>query len=130
MKKVNSELPLEFDACIYRIRYSDLEHLSDKQLFAHHSAHGMDEGRCASVIEGRADFFALIKESMNALEIGPFNNPSIRGVHVQYLDTLSTEDLYKRAQLIGIDQSNIPEIHWVDPNGWPFPIVALLSIIF
>ena len=117
MDTANSEFPLEFDASIYRKRYSDLDHLSDNHLLAHYSAHGMDEGRCASVIEGRNDFFALISESMSALEIGPFNNPSISGAHVQYFDTLSTADLCKRAQLIGIDQSKIPEIHWVDPNG-------------
>jgi SAM-dependent methyltransferase len=117
MDTVNSGFPLEFDAGLYRQRYSDLEHLSDNDLNTHYSIHGVNEGRCASAIEGRTDFFSLISESKSALEIGPFNNPSIRGVHVQYFDTLSTEDLYKRAQLIGIDQSNIPEIHWVDPNG-------------
>jgi SAM-dependent methyltransferase len=117
MNNVNSDFPKEFETGIYRERYVDLNHLSDNDLKAHYSTHGINEGRCASAITGRFDFFSLISETMNALEIGPFNNPSVSGSHVKYFDTLSTEDLCKRAQLLEIDQSNIPEIHWVDPNG-------------
>ena len=117
MDTVSSEFPLEFDPNIYRERYTDLNHLSDDDLTAHFAAHGINEGRCASAIEGRTDFFSLISSSLNALEIGPFNNPSISGSRVKYFDTLSTDDLKKRAQEIGIDQSKIPEIHWIDPDG-------------
>lgn len=117
MYRDHLNFPLDFDAALYRGRYADLNHLSDDDILAHYSTYGINEGRCASAIEGRTDFFSLISESLNALEIGPFNNPSISGAHIKYFDTLSTEDLCKRAQLIGIDQSNIPQIHWVDPNG-------------
>lgn len=117
MNSRNSDFPAEFDTALYRDRYSDLSHLSDNDLAAHYVAHGRDEGRHASSIGGPADFFSLISESVNALEIGPFNNPSIKGPQVRYFDTLSTEDLCKRAQHIGIDLLNIPEIHWVDADG-------------
>jgi SAM-dependent methyltransferase len=117
MGTVSSEFPLEFDPSIYRERYTDVNHLSNDDLTAHFAAHGIHEGRCASAIEGRTDFFSLISSSLNALEIGPFNNPSITSSRVKYFDTLSTDDLKKRAQEIGIDQSNIPEIHWIDPDG-------------
>ena len=39
------------------------------------------------------------------------------GSRVKYFDTLSTDDLKKRAQEIGIDHSTIPEIDWIDPDG-------------
>jgi SAM-dependent methyltransferase len=108
---------MEFDSTIYRERYTDLGRLSDDELAAHFAEHGMNEGRCASSVESRADFFSLISESLDALEIGPFNNPSINGLRVKYFDTLSTDDLKNRAKEIGIDQANIPEIHWIDPDG-------------
>ena len=117
MDTVSSEFPLEFDPSIYRERYTDLNHLSDDELAAHFAAHGINEGRCASAIEGRTDFLSLISSSLNVLEIGPFNNPSMTGSRVKYFDTLSTDDLKKRAQEIGIDHSTIPEIDWIDPDG-------------
>jgi SAM-dependent methyltransferase len=117
MDAVSPNFPPEFDPTIYRKRYTDLSHLSDDDLATHFVEHGMNEGRCASAIEGRTDFFSLISASLNALEIGPFNNPSVTGPRVKYFDTLSTVDLKKRAKEIGIDQSNIPEIHWISPDG-------------
>ena len=117
MGTVNSEFPLEFDASLYRQRYADLSQLSDDVLASHWIQFGLQEGRCASAVEGRSDFLALISQSVKALEIGPFNNPSISGPQVKYFDTLSTDDLKKRAQEIGIDHSTIPEIQWVDPDG-------------
>ena len=69
------ELPVEFDPVLYRSRHADLAHLTDEQLSDHYLVYGMDEGRCASAIEGRAHFFSLIPQSASALEIGPFNNP-------------------------------------------------------
>jgi hypothetical protein len=117
MDTVSSEFPLEFDPSIYRERYMDLGRLSDDELAAHFAEHGVNEGRCASAIEGRTDFFSLISASLNTLEIGPFNNPSMTGSRVKYFDTLSTDDLKKRAQEIGIDHSTIPEIDWIDPDG-------------
>jgi SAM-dependent methyltransferase len=117
MDTANSEFPLEFDQALYRQRYTDLSQLSDDVLASHWIAHGLQEGRCASAVESRSDFLSLISQSMKALEIGPFNNPSMRGTQVKYFDTLSTDDLKKRAVDIGIDHSTIPEIHWVDPDG-------------
>ena len=117
MDTVDSEFPLEFDASLYRQRYVDLSQLSNDDLTSHWISHGLQEGRCASAVESRSDFLALISQSMKALEIGPFNNPSISGPQVKYFDTLSTDDLKKRAQVIGIDHSTIPEIHWVEPDG-------------
>ena len=113
----DKNIPVEFDAVLYRTRHADLGHLTEEQLLEHYEAHGMDEGRCASAIESRVHFFSLIPESSTALEIGPFNNPCVQGPNVRYFDTLSTDGLRRRATEIGIDQTRIPEIHYVDPNG-------------
>lgn len=113
----SAPLPSEFDAGLYRARYADLQQMSDAELADHFDTYGSDEGRCASTVQGRQDFFGLIPGIARTLEIGPFNNPAVRTPSTQYFDTLSAQDLRSRARQIGIDDANIPDIHWVDSNG-------------
>jgi hypothetical protein len=59
----------------------------------------------------------MIPAAKKCLEIGPFNRPILTGDNVYFADILSTEDLYARAQEIGLDTSTVPEITWVLKDG-------------
>jgi SAM-dependent methyltransferase len=54
----------------------------------------------------------------SALEIGPFNNPTIVGPGVAYFDVLDAEGLRTRAEEIGYDATRVPQrIDFVSPVG-------------
>lgn len=54
----------------------------------------------------------------SALEIGPFNNPTIAGPGVAYFDVLDADGLRARAGTIGYDAARIPSrIDFVSPVG-------------
>ncbi len=65
---------------------------------------------------GFADF---LKErfSGNFLEIGPFNRPLMAGPNVKYFDLMSQEDLMRRAELEGLEQSSVPFIDFHHKSG-------------
>lgn len=60
---------------------------------------------------------ALIDTDVPTLEIGPFGKPFLLGPNIKYFDVLGTVDLKARAEKVGDDHVDIPDIHFVDPNG-------------
>ena len=73
-------------------------------------------------VADRNAFVSLIPHTHSVLEIGPFAQPVLRGPHVRYVDVLSTEDLRKRAQSLGMDETKVPTISWVS-NGSDLSVV-------
>jgi hypothetical protein len=73
-------------------------------------------------VADRNAFVSLIPHTHSVLEIGPFAQPVSRGPHVRYVDVLSTEDLRKRAQFLGMDETKVPTISWVS-NGSDLSVV-------
>ncbi|QPC87462.1 methyltransferase domain-containing protein [Mesorhizobium sp. NBSH29] len=65
----------------------------------------------------KANFASLGETESSVLEIGPFNNPMVRGGNVSYFDVMTTDQLRKRAVGIGYDTATIPEINFVSPIG-------------
>ena len=64
----------------------------------------------------RATFLRDI-DPADCLEIGPFDNPQIKGDGVRYFDVLDTESLRKRARRHGRSFSGVPRIDFVSPTG-------------
>lgn len=112
-----TELPAEFDVAIYHSRNPDLRSLSDGSLARHYISAGFREGRPANRVANRTAFAALIPQTAQVLEIGPFANPLKRGPNVKYLDVLSTELLRARARTHGVDPANCPDIDFVSETG-------------
>jgi 2-polyprenyl-3-methyl-5-hydroxy-6-metoxy-1,4-benzoquinol methylase len=111
-------LPYEFDARIYQSLYADLAGLTDPELLGHYENFGRKEGRTANCLRDRNDFAALVPNSANVLEIGPFCTPLLRSpVNVSYFDLLSQEALVERARAWGLDPSGVPHIDYVSPTG-------------
>jgi SAM-dependent methyltransferase len=106
-------LPPEFDPGVYRSIHPDLQAMSATELADHYRAYGRNEGRRANRLRDRNEFVTTIPATAEALEIGPFTNPLLRGPKVRYVDVLSREGLIARAQKIGLDPTNVPEIHYV-----------------
>lgn len=52
-----------------------------------------------------------------SLEIGPFFTPLLKGRNVAYFDVLDTTALRRRAESLGADPDNVPEIEFVSSNG-------------
>lgn len=113
----NIALPasLEFDQ--YRRHNPDLAELSDETLVDHYRQFGETEGRRANSIGSRNDFAALIPETADALEIGPFYNPLLRGKHTKYFDVMARPALVERAHALGAPTERIPEIDFVSSTG-------------
>jgi hypothetical protein len=66
------------------------------------------------VYMSRADFVAMIPNDMPALEIGPFNKPTLSGSHVRYFDILSATEIRAEAQRLGRTTTLVPDvIHYV-----------------
>jgi len=109
--------PPVFDAQIYRSLHADISHLQDADLLHHFLTFGLNGGRIAGAVSSRQEFISLIPSGKKSLEIGPFNRPILTGENVFFADILSTQDLFMRAQEIGLDTSTIPEITWVLSDG-------------
>ena len=75
--------PESFNPSIYKKLNPDLEKLNTEQLSVHYKAHGIDEGRIANEITDRNLFKKYINTSkLSCLEIGPFDDPVIKGKNV------------------------------------------------
>ncbi|WP_226945929.1 class I SAM-dependent methyltransferase [Roseomonas sp. FDAARGOS_362] len=111
------ELPVALDLQFYRSAHPDLSTFDDATLEAHYRQYGEGEGRQANRLGTRLDFVNLIPAGAEALEIGPFYNPVLRGPDVQYFDVLSTSELVERARSLGVDTRNVPRIDFVSPIG-------------
>ena len=113
---VVDELPLDYDATLYRSLHSDLASMNDSRLANHYRLHGRREGRRAHSLSNRNEFAALAMTG-RALEIGPFANPLLAGPNVSYADIDSTEELRKLAVQEQLDPNGVPNIDWVvQPN--------------
>ena len=113
----SGKLSPEFDAAHYRRLYSDLAQMSDGELYNHWVTFGISEGRVASSAATRENFVSSIPRGEPALEIGPFCNPCLVGEHVRYFDVLDKAGLVARANAIGSDNSRVPSIDFVSPDG-------------
>lgn len=110
-------LPKVFEPDFYRRTYPELAQLTDQAALQHFQDEGIAQGFAGSpgAERGHLLSFALTEESV--LEIGPFHAPSVVGENVRYMDVLTTEELHKAVREAGHDTSNVPEIHYVAPNG-------------
>jgi SAM-dependent methyltransferase len=59
----------------------------------------------------------LLQASGSVLEIGPFDQPIIRGVQVKYFDVMDQQALIDRARELGRDQGGCPHIDYVSDRG-------------
>lgn len=64
----------------------------------------------------REAFFRRV-DTRRSLEIGPFDNPVLRGDGVRYFDILGTEELKDRSRRHGRATSDVPAIDYVSPTG-------------
>jgi len=118
IQTLDSLLPPEFDAYVYRGLHPDLASMSNEELVAHYDRHGRAEGRRAHTVRDRNAFAALVPRDARALEIGPFHWPLLSGPNVKYFDVLDRDALVVRAQQIGFPTDHVPaEIHFVSPHG-------------
>jgi SAM-dependent methyltransferase len=106
-----------FDHEIYRNSNRDLRKMSDAQLEEHYGRFGRNEGRVCSRVRDRNSFITVLPGDLRVLEIGPFTKPIVSSSQTDYFDVLSTEDLCKRAEQLGLDPGGVPEIRWVSPLG-------------
>lgn len=114
---MRTEFAPEFDPAFYREIHQDLRHFSDAELFEHYQNYGRAEGRAASPMALRPSFLEAIRHIRPALEIGPFDNPLLKGPGVKYFDVLDTDALKKRAEKIGSNPENVPFIDYVSDVG-------------
>lgn len=108
-----NELPKTLDVSVYRKLHADMRDLDDDAVIAHYRAFGQGEGRSSNAISDRATFARLAAQEGQALEIGPFANPLLRGPDVRYADVCSEEQLRARAKALGLDPSHVPHINFV-----------------
>ncbi|MRG55531.1 hypothetical protein GF108_08040 [Phyllobacterium sp. SYP-B3895] len=69
------------------------------------------------ILDTRPSFAVISKLEDSVLEIGPFNNPTVRGSNVEYFDVMTTEQLVARAKEVGYDPASVPEISYVSDDG-------------
>jgi SAM-dependent methyltransferase len=58
-----------------------------------------------------------LQGSTSVLEIGPFDQPIMRGKHVKYFDIMDQEALINRARECGRNQDGCPRIDYVSDRG-------------
>jgi len=106
-------LPDMLDLEAYRRWNPDLARLADADLVRHYIEYGETEGRRSNALAWRTDFVALIPPAADALEIGPFNSPLLRGPNVRYFDRLTQADLIERARFLKMPAEGVPAIDFV-----------------
>jgi SAM-dependent methyltransferase len=111
------EPPPEFDARFYHDRHPDLHGRTDDLLRAHYEAYGRKEGRAASPVVLRQTFLELVDLDRPVLEIGPFCSPCVRGGNVRYFEVLDQAALVKRAESLGMSNTEAPYVHYVEKSG-------------
>lgn len=116
-KGLPQSLPDTLEVDVYQTCWADLAHMNDQTLRDHYQQYGEDEGRQANRLASRADFVGLIPKDAEALEIGPFCNPILRGEHARFFDVLDAAGLRARAAQLGHEPARVPEIHYVSPVG-------------
>ena len=112
--------PSSFDHQIYRKLNKDLDNKNPEQLLKHYLSHGKNEGRKAGKIIDRITFKNCIDTTkLSCLEIGPFDDPVLKGEKVKYFDVLTQDELKERSKIHSRPNpiENIPHIDYVEPNG-------------
>lgn len=110
-------LPATFEAPTYRSLWPDLAALDDKALRLHYEQFGADEGRLANSLVSREEFAGLIPADADALEIGPFCKPLLRGPRTKYFDVMDKPALEQRARGIGLPEAVAPQIDYISAVG-------------
>lgn len=115
MKK--AELPPAFDVEIYRELHADLRALTPDEAQRHYLRHGIREGRRGHALRNRGAFANFAAQG-EALEIGPFTNPMLRGPKISYFDVLDSAGLRERAARLNRPFEAVPtKIDFVSPTG-------------
>ena len=115
----------QFSASAYRANSPDLGSFSDEELIEHYQKYGKKENRISTSISSKRDFLRLLQGKKNLLEIGVFDNPTLdfiaesdESVVVHYADFLSRDELIARANDVGRNPQNVPEIKWILSDGY------------
>ena len=114
---------LVFDMDYYRGTNPELSAMPKNVLFRHAALYAEKQGRPISPLDMASKFIEFtnvaIKEAkLDALEIGPYDNPCLRGKSVKYFDVLNADDLRNRAIKQNRPYNRIPsKIDFVDSNG-------------
>lgn len=106
-------LPAELDVTVYADIHTDLAGLSVTDLEQHYRTIGIKQGRRSNSIADRNAFAALANRSGDVLEIGPLDNPMLRGPNISYADYFSFEELKKKATTHGRSAETVPNIDYV-----------------
>jgi hypothetical protein len=109
------DLPPEFDGNFYRSHHADLRAVQDVE--EHYRIFGTKEGRTPSPGALRETLASLAESIDPVLEIGPFPRPLLRGSHVKYFDVIGRQGLIERAERVGTDPADLPEITYVAADG-------------
>jgi SAM-dependent methyltransferase len=117
LQRIEASLPAEFDAEVYRHLHPDLTQKNDAQLRRHFREYGIKEGRCATRLGSATEFAQLVPGDADALEIGAFYKPYLRGERVRHFDILHRDALVERARALGFPHERIPSIDYIDPHG-------------
>lgn len=118
-----SEIGSEFDLDYYRETNPELRGLPIEVVAKHMFIYGGGYGKPLSQFSFPETLINFINKCIHdqrllALEIGPFDNPLLRGESVRYFDVLDSESLKERAARHKRPFGNVPEkIHFVEPNG-------------
>jgi SAM-dependent methyltransferase len=78
---------------------------------------GLDKFQARDGFISRKEFLAGLQASGSVLEIGPFDQPIMRGAHVRYFDVMDQPALIQRAQACGRNQDGCPHIDYVSDRG-------------
>jgi predicted SAM-dependent methyltransferase len=120
---------IEIDIEFYQNNHEDLKRHSEQELYENYAQYGYREGRTCHKLSVRENFIS-IKNDVKTLEIGPFTNPVVAHDNVKYLDVMSSKELQKRAEKIGIPIGNIPHIHFVSKDGSLRLVEEKFDVIF
>ena len=115
----------QFSLGFYRANNADLEGFSDEELLKHYFEHGKKENRVSTEISSKRGFLSLLSGQKALLEIGVFDCPTLdfiaeseESIVVHYADFLSRKELIARADQVGRNPKNVPEIKWILSDGY------------
>ena len=114
-----------FSLVSYRASNADLQGFSDEELVKHYYEYGKKENRVSTEISSKRDFLSLLLGKKTLLEIGVFDCPTLdfiaeseESIIVHYADFLSREELIARANKVGRNSNNVPDIKWILSDGY------------
>jgi hypothetical protein len=122
--------PEELDLAYYRSTNPELRLLGDDELYHHYENIGRSEGRPSAAAAFREVLIQIAGQLESVLEIGPFYRPSLAGPNVRYFDVLDYDGLCERAREHDLPITDIPQIHYVSPDGDLATIHATFQAVF